>query len=318
MVNIPNYNQQAGAAAPVVSQDPWDLVEGGGGIPSVKFGIRDEFNRFIPAPVGTSYSGILIEDLVKTQVIDYDTKEPKFWKDQSPVMQAVATVQLDPGTFQPEDDEDTGVRRIYFKSGALTALQTEIREKKIPKFGPGTRITITLIGFKPNKDPQKNPSNVFDVTIGPEFVAWVSPEQRGVNDLMGFGAVQGTQAQATQAAAAAGFPTQAQLAPQQQYVAPAQPAFPGQVVPAAAPAAPAAPNPVDPAQAQAAYEAIMAQQAQPAALPLVAEADVNALTALVRGGVPLDQAATLYAQQTGKGADFIEAAVKIVGPATQQ
>jgi hypothetical protein len=161
-------------AQPAASQDPWDLVEGGGGIPAVKFGSRDAYGRFIPADVGTSYTGILTEDLVKTQVIDFDSKEPKFWKNGDPVMQVVATVQTD----LREDDEDNGLRRIFFKSGALTAFQTEVREKKIGRFGPGTRITITLIGFKPNKDPNMNPANVFDVTIGPEIVAWVPAEQR--------------------------------------------------------------------------------------------------------------------------------------------
>jgi hypothetical protein len=273
-------------AQPAASQDPWDLVEGGGGIPAVKFGSRDAYGRFIPADVGTSYTGILTEDLVKTQVIDFDSKEPKFWKNGDPVMQVVATVQTD----LREDDEDNGLRRIFFKSGALTAFQTEVREKKIGRFGPGTRITITLIGFKPNKDPNMNPANVFDVTIGPEIVAWVPAEQRAVDNVVGF-AQHGTPAavqQQVQAAQASGFPTAAQQAVLQapQYVEPAQPAFAGQVVPA--------------------------EQA----LPLVTQEDVTGVGTLTAIGIPRDQAISQIAAAKGLGADFIAALQQAV-PAQQ-
>jgi hypothetical protein len=275
MVQFQNYGgQQAPQQQPPASQDPWDLVEGGGGIPAVKFGERDQYNRFIPAAVGTGYSGILVEDLVKNQVIDFDTKEPKWWKNGDPIMQVVATVQLDAGTFQPIDEDDYGLRRIYFKSGALTAFQNEVREKKIGRFGPGTRISIQLIGFKPNKDPNMNPANVFQVTIGPEFVPWIPPEQRAVDNVVGF-AQPGTPAgvqQATQQALQAGFPP---AQPPQQYVEPAQPQFPGQVVPQGAG------NPVNPQQA--------------AAPALVSQADVDAVTALTRVGLGIDQAVGSWA-----------------------
>jgi hypothetical protein len=83
------------------NQSADDLIMGGGA-PSVKW----------PAP-GTKVIGEIVETAT-TQQTDFDDGSPKFWKDGSPKMQAVITLQTD--ERDPDVPDDDGKRRLFVSS----------------------------------------------------------------------------------------------------------------------------------------------------------------------------------------------------------
>lgn len=259
MVNLPTPGAAAGA-------DPWAILEGGGGVPAVKFGERNTYGQFIPAPIGTSYTGTLVANLGSSQITNYETKEAEFWPNGDPKMQILADIQTD----ARDDEDDDGIRRIYFKGQMRTALEQEIREKKTGRFGVGTRITVTLVDLKAPKTVGYNPQNIFRVDLGPEIFPYVADAQVSVDNALG-GATAETQAPVAQPAAAV-----------------------------AATPAPAAT--VDVAAVLAAAQSQAAQS-----LPLVTEEDLTNVKTLTGVGLPLDQAIAAYAEQTKRGADFVTA-----------
>jgi hypothetical protein len=109
---------------------------------------------------------------------------------------------------------------------------------------------------------------------------------------------------------------QIQVVPQQQYVAPQQPAFPGQVVPAQVGAAlqagtvdavQAIPQPSSPALQAVNALAAQAPQAQQAP-SLVSEADVATVKSLIAAGLAPDVAVSQYGTVSGKNSpEFLQA-----------
>jgi hypothetical protein len=199
MVNPTPY----GGGAPAV--DPYDLLEGGGR--SIKFVSKDANGYDLHAPVGTSFTGLISGDLRSSQIIDCETKAPAFWPDGRPKMQVIMDLQTD----VREDPDDDGKRALYVKGQMLASFQEAAKATKhLGRVGEGTRVTVTLIELK--NVGKGNPQKIYRIDLGPEFVAYVPPEQRQVNSALGYPGA---------------------AAPQQQWATPAQPAFPGQVVPAA-------------------------------------------------------------------------------------
>jgi len=107
----------------------------GGGAPSVKW----------PTP-GTKVVGEII-DLATTQQTDFDTGELKFWKDGSPKMQAVVTLQTD--ERDPEIPDDDGKRRLFVSSWRMrNAIADAIKAAgaKDPEIGGKLAVQFTALG----------------------------------------------------------------------------------------------------------------------------------------------------------------------------
>lgn len=212
MQQVPQYGGQQGYAPPAPQQafggppvDPYDMLEGGKR--AIKFVQKDQNGFDQHAPVGTQFTGLIVGDLRTAPVTNFTTKQPETWPDGRPKLQLVMDLQTD--LRDPQDPTDDGRRSLYVKNQMLAAFQQAVEPTKhLGKIGEGTRVTVTLVGYK---DTGKgNPQKLYEITIGPEFVPYVDPAQRQTNQ-----AIYG----------------QPVVQPQQ-YQNPAQPAFPGQVVPA--------------------------------------------------------------------------------------
>lgn len=98
-----------------MSDNETDLfATGGGSGPSAKF---SEKNKWV--------SGTILK-VDKIQEHDFATKEPLVWKDGSPKMQPVVTLQTD--ERDPANDEDDGIRSLYCKWQIQKAIDLAIRE----------------------------------------------------------------------------------------------------------------------------------------------------------------------------------------------
>lgn len=87
-----------------MSQSASDLIMGGGA-PAAKF-----------HTIGTIVRGEILETAT-SQITDYTTGEPKVWKDGSPRMQAILTIQTD--QRDPEIVDDDGKRRLFVASRSM-------------------------------------------------------------------------------------------------------------------------------------------------------------------------------------------------------
>lgn len=233
----------------------WGMIDGRS-IPALKFSqeLPPGSGNHVPAPIGTSYEGVLAESPKKHQVTDYNTKLPKFFKDGvTPIEELIFT--LNTNYRDPGNTDDDGQRRIYMGQSMKRALQDEVKRLGIKRFGVGTAIRVTLTGFKPN--PGGQPSKIYQIDLRPtEYV----PPAEDVSQF-GLGSPGYAQQNGQQ-----GWQQPQQAAPQQQYQAAAAPTFPGQMVPqqqqfqqqAAAP--PAWPQ-QDPQQQGIDFAALAAQQA---------------------------------------------------------
>lgn len=95
--------------------DPNDFLMGGGGR-SVKF-----------TDHGDQVDGWILH-LETRQQTDFDSGELLFWNDGNPRMQLVVTMQANPETTKPEDDEDDLVRRLYVRGQMTNAIRKAVRE----------------------------------------------------------------------------------------------------------------------------------------------------------------------------------------------
>ena len=148
---------------------------------------------------------------LETQQTDFKTKEPAFYKDGNPIMQAVILIQTD----ERVDEDDDGQRTIYVnKTRMKRAIQKAIQAAKQRDLAVGGVLTVWMTGEEPSKgggDPAKT------------FAATYTPPAGGL------------------AAEAPSAPSAAAPAPP---AAPAAPAPAAPPMPAAAPPAP--PRPMAP------------------------------------------------------------------------
>ena len=85
---------------------------------------------------------------LETQQTDFKTKEPAFYKDGNPVMQAVILIQ----TEERIDDDDDGQRTIYVnKTRMKRALQKALKDAGVGDFAIGGVVTIWMTGTEPAK-----------------------------------------------------------------------------------------------------------------------------------------------------------------------
>lgn len=326
MQNLPQYGggvatapaPQAGYGAPV---DPYDMLEGGKR--AVKFVTKDANGFDQHAPVGTQVTGLIVGDLRTMQITNFETKQPEFWPDGRPKMQLVLDLQTN--ERDPEDPTDDGVRTLYVKNQMLAAFQQGLAPTKhLGRIGEGSRVTVTLAGYK--NTGKGNPQKLYQITVGPEFVPFVDPAQRQTNEaIYGQPVVQPqvTQfvpnpvapqvgvvpvipqqpvglPQQVQAAQVAGFPPQATV-PQAPQLAVAQPVAQVPVQPVQPVAQPASSPALD------AINALAAQAPAPAVAPQAAQAGgvdqgtVDAYSTLVGNGIDPHTAITSLAQRLAPG-----------------
>lgn len=76
--------------------------------------------------IGTVHEGRVTHKTM-IQARDFATKEPKFWPDGNPKMQAVITLQTD--VRDPSVDNDNGLRRLFVGSGGMRSAITQAIKK---------------------------------------------------------------------------------------------------------------------------------------------------------------------------------------------
>lgn len=201
-------------------------------------------------PIGTTVTGTVKTVHEPTQQTDYISKEPKFKKDGSPVMQ----VRIDLATNErdPQDPEDDGSRGLY-SSGWLTGAIGDALRKAGVDGAPqvGGQLTVTLIERAPTDTP--------GLTFNKYAAVYVPPAAAATGQFFQQPAAVQPQAQPQYAPAPGGY-----AAPPPQYVQqpPVQQAPPQQTVtqpPAVYPPAATPPDqePVRPPQiAEAAWAAM--------------------------------------------------------------
>src|SRR5687768_5474607 len=96
-----------------MSQTADDLIHGSG-LPYCKFN-----------NVGDSVTGKVIKADPR-QAVDFKTGEPKFFKDNSPIMELVITLQTD--LRDPTIEDDDGKRVLYAGNRMLKAIKAAVRE----------------------------------------------------------------------------------------------------------------------------------------------------------------------------------------------
>jgi len=181
-----------------------------GGGKAVKFdGVNKGASGYIVGQFNPTTGQIV--PYLETQQTDFKTKEPAFYKDGNPIMQAVILLQTD----ERVDEDDDGQRTIYVnKTRMKRAIQKAIQAAKQRDLAVGGVLTVWMTGEEPSKgggDPAKT------------FAATYSPPAGGL------------------AAEAPSAPSAAAPAPPAAPAAPAPPAAPAAPAPAAPPMPAAAP-----------------------------------------------------------------------------
>ncbi|RSX53962.1 hypothetical protein D2E25_0268 [Bifidobacterium goeldii] len=115
---------------------------------------------------GDRVSGI-IENVTASQVRDYTTKEPQFWKDGSPCLQVVVTI--DTGITDPNVEDDDGRRTVYIKGWGVQrrAWLNALRNaglKKASEIKPGDHFTATFTGYG-ERNANRQPAKLFEYVI---------------------------------------------------------------------------------------------------------------------------------------------------------
>ncbi|WEW73713.1 hypothetical protein Nanz197_66 [Mycobacterium phage Nanz197] len=127
-----------------MSNDSYDFL-GGGGVPSGKF-----------ANVGDVVGGVIAIEPEQRQQTDYKTGDLLTWKDGSPRMQLVVTLQTD--LRDPEIEDDDGKRRLFVKGEMRKAVQKAVIAAGARGLDVGGELNVTYTGDgdkKGNLDPPK-------------------------------------------------------------------------------------------------------------------------------------------------------------------
>ena len=118
-----------------------------GGGKAVKFeGVNQGASGFIVGQHNPATG--LIAPYLETQQTDYTTKEPAFYKDGNPIMQAVILIQTD----ERLDEDDDGQRTIYVnKTRMKRAIQNALKESGAGDLAVGGVLTIWMTGTEKSK-----------------------------------------------------------------------------------------------------------------------------------------------------------------------
>jgi hypothetical protein len=114
---------------------------------------------FKDAPIGTSYTGTVLELPELVQSRDFETDEPAFWPakpGQAPNPKMAAVVKL-------EVDGETRSLWAIKPSALFAAVQAA--QDASGRIQVGTRLTVTYVADKPNENPRLNPAKQYTVTL---------------------------------------------------------------------------------------------------------------------------------------------------------
>ncbi|QAX95607.1 hypothetical protein I5H03_gp039 [Mycobacterium phage Nibb] len=106
---------------------------GGGGPASAKFKSH-----------GDVVGGVIAVEPESRQQTDLDTNEPLTWKDGSPRMQLVVTLQTD--LTDPDVEDDDGMRRVFVKGEMRKAVQKAVIAAGAKGLDVGGELTLTYVG----------------------------------------------------------------------------------------------------------------------------------------------------------------------------
>ncbi|AHB79600.1 hypothetical protein PBI_VALIDUS_70 [Mycobacterium phage Validus] len=115
-----------------MSNDSYGFL-GGGGPASAKF-----------KNVGDTVGGVIAVEPEQRQQTDMKTNEPLTWKDGSPRMQLVVTVQTD--LNDPEIEDDDGLRRLFVKGEMRKAVQKAVIAAGAKGLDVGGELYVTFVG----------------------------------------------------------------------------------------------------------------------------------------------------------------------------
>lgn len=169
------------------TEQPVDPFAGGTSTPSLSFKDR---------PVGTSYTGVVVEIPKLVQARDFESGEPAYWSDGNPKMTVVTRLRVD------------GEERSLWapKPSALFASIAAAQQAAGSTIAVGGTLTVTYTGDKPNeKNPRLNPAKQYTVTYSAPN-AFAQTEQGQVNT--GTGEIQEPAAQQQPAQSAGPTPEQ--------------------------------------------------------------------------------------------------------------
>ncbi|ARQ95507.1 hypothetical protein I5G81_gp68 [Mycobacterium phage Shandong1] len=115
-----------------MSNDSYGFL-GGGGPASAKF-----------KTYGDTVGGVITVEPEQRQQTDLNTNEPLTWKDGSPRMQLVVTVQTD--LNDPEIEDDDGLRRLFVKGEMRKAVQKAVIAAGAKGLDVGGELHVTYVG----------------------------------------------------------------------------------------------------------------------------------------------------------------------------
>ncbi|AFN37810.1 hypothetical protein FGG44_gp69 [Mycobacterium phage MacnCheese] len=115
-----------------MSNDSYGFL-GGGGPASAKF-----------ASHGDVVGGVIAVEPEQRQQTDMKTNEGLTWKDGSPRMQLIVTVQTD--LNDPEIEDDDGLRRLFVKGEMRKAVQKAVIQAGAKGLDVGGELYVTYVG----------------------------------------------------------------------------------------------------------------------------------------------------------------------------
>lgn len=108
---------------------------------------------FKNAPIGTSYTGEVLEEAKLVQARDFETGERATWPDGNPKMTVVLRLRVD------------GEERSLWapKPSAMFKALADARKAAGKPIAPGGWLTVTFTGEEPNKkNPRLNPQKLYE------------------------------------------------------------------------------------------------------------------------------------------------------------
>ncbi|QNJ58285.1 hypothetical protein SEA_ELLIE_61 [Mycobacterium phage Ellie] len=156
-----------------MSNDSYGFL-GGGGPASAKFKSH-----------GDTVGGVITVEPEQRQQTDLNTNEPLVWKDGSPRMQLVVTVQTD--LNDPEVEDDDGLRRLFVKGEMRKAVQKAVIAAGARGLDVGGELNVTYVGDgekKGNLTPPKLYSATYAKPANPNAAAPAQPAAEGLPEGM--------------------------------------------------------------------------------------------------------------------------------------
>ena len=121
------------------------------GVPSAKF-----------PSIGTTVKGTVTAAEV-TQQRDFDSGQPKFWDDGSPMQQIEITISTD--ERDPDIEDDDGTRKLYVKGQMLKALRSTLQAVGSKSIDPGDLIAVQYASDGEAKKRGFNPPKQYSVQV---------------------------------------------------------------------------------------------------------------------------------------------------------